>query len=300
MNSELKPIILSKLQEQGRPITVTGDNWIMTSCLNPAHMDKHPSFAVNLTTGAGKCFSCGYTIGPSYWVVGKLTTEEEEELLRKAKYSELLNRFEKSSKEPLVSSTVFLPPKSRDLEEGWRGLSKETIEQYGLYICDKGAYAGRVIFPIKDISGAITAFNSRALSPEIQPKYKFSKGFDPNIIIYPEVPLNSSEVFLVEGIMDALHMRQEGFVSILNFGINYTFKHQIKISELLKKGVDTIYICLDKDEAGEKGTQKYLQSPLTEFFEVKHGRECPRLFEYYKSPFKDFAEYIENTKGGVK
>ena len=30
-------------------------------CLSPEHEDRHPSMAVNKTTGDAQCFSCGYT-----------------------------------------------------------------------------------------------------------------------------------------------------------------------------------------------------------------------------------------------
>lgn len=288
----MEEIILSKLQSMDKPIVRTGDEWIMTTCLNPMHNDKHPSFAINTSTGMGKCFSCQYKVTPKFWL-GELSTEEEEEIIRLSKYSSIVKNLS-SEEEVIETHKIILPPISRPLEEGWRGVTKASINYLGLYITRVGAYKNRVIFPMKDVFGITSAFNSRALYPDMEPKYKYSKGIKPDYIVYPPMKGNSPYIVLVEGIMDGIHMMQQGIPAMFNFGCNYTFSKE-KIKYLVSKGVDTIYIALDKDKAGEAATKMYLESELNDFFIVKHGKQLKELEGFYASSAKDFAEYAEAT-----
>jgi len=293
--TKLENIITKKLEKAGRPVVKTGDHFIMTTCLNPAHKDRKPSLSINTESGIGKCFSCGYTVNVDYWVTGAIDEEALAELERDIKYSELLKKFER---EDLATTTaLYLPPKGRDLEEGWRGLTKETINTLGLFVCERGAYSNRVIFPMYDKDGKLVAFNTRALGDEV-PKYKYSKGIPVNELVYPSKearPKGKSYIVLVEGIMDAISMNQDGIPAIFNFGVNYTMGPK-KISQLIREGVETIYLAFDKDKAGLEGMARYLQSDLSEYFEVKLAKELPELNQFDKSGCKDYNEYVQTKE----
>lgn len=320
-------MIQNKLQALKRPFIKTGDEWCMTTCLNPAHNDTSPSLSINLKTGAGRCFGCGFSISPTFWVDGEMDEDQLEQLSNTMKYKKLKERLKK---EETAHSQTFLPPRAEELQEGWRGLSKETIKQLDLYICRKGKYADRIIFPMADKDGNIVAFNSRLIdgveaSPK-NPKYKYSYKIQPHLLAYPNIPFRPKKPFivLVEGIMDAITMNQAGIPAIFNFGVNYTFSDQ-KIAQLIREGVETIYLGLDNDAAGRRGTLHYLlgdvlikgkpvskisqdtvdylynkfevhlpakkYSPLSNFFEVRLAQELPELQDYYNSGAKDFNEY---------
>ena len=271
----------------------SGYPYILTTCLNHDHLDKHPSFSVNLETGGGKCFGCGYHVGDKYWINDELSGEEIEDLLRANKYKALKERFAKEEKEAPV---IFLPPNDEKVGDGWRGLSEKTIDSLGLYICKTGHYQNRVIFPMKNRYGNISAFNTRALNNNMSPKYKYSKGILVQELIYPPLStykvVNKNYIVVVEGIMDAVSMVQDGIPSMLNFGVNHTIGSE-KIAELLANGVETIYIGLDNDEAGIAGTLKYMESDLTEYFDIKLAVELEELQDFYKSGCKDYNEYLE-------
>jgi DNA primase len=294
---DMEQLIRIKLEALGKPMVDSGYPFILTTCLSPDHPDKHPSFSVNLETGAGKCFGCGFYVSDKYWINGEMSEEEIEELLRKNKYSSLKNKFKKEEE---VAPMVFLPPKDADVEDGWRGLTRETLDKLQIYICNTGKYAGRVIFPMQNEYGNIAAFNTRALSADIKPKYKYSYGIKVDDLVYPNTKLlkelNKPYVVVVEGIMDAISMYQDGIPAILNFGVNNTIKSK-KIGELLKLGVETIYLGLDNDEAGTKGTMQYLESDLNEFFTLKLARTLPELQDFYNSGEKDYNDYIQKRKG---
>ena len=277
-----------KLNMLEKPIVPSGPEFILTTCLNPNHQDKHPSFSVNLTSGAGKCFSCGYSVGPEYWRTGELNEEELAELERNVKYKMLTQSYEQEEEKNPV---VYLPPKDAIFPKGWRGVHADTLEELGIYICHSGSYENRVIFPIKNIYGNVAAFNTRALDDRPN-KYKYSYGIKVNELIYP-MPEETSYIVLVEGIMDAISMVQDGIPAIFNFGVNYTMSTK-KISKLLELGVEVIYLAFDEDIAGAEGAKRYMESHLSDFFVLKMGRECSKLDAFYTSGEKDYNDFIRN------
>ena len=186
-----------------------------------------------------------------------------------------------------------MPPKDKEVEEGWRGLTKETIDNLGIYICNTGHYAGRVIFPMNNKYGNVSAFNTRAIGDE-QPKYKYSKNIKVQELIYPPLTSivgNKTYIYIVEGMLDAISMVQDGLPAMLNFGVNNTIGKN-KIAELIANGIETIYLALDNDKAGIRGTEMYLNSDLREFFEIKLGKVSPELKPFYASGAKDYNEYL--------
>jgi DNA primase len=288
----LREIIINKLEADGLKWTSTGKNFIVTKCLNPHHNDKKPSFAINLESGYGKCFSCGYSINKKYWLYDVENDEMIDDIMRASLYKKVEKLYE--SEDVKATQTLYMPSLSRPAEKDWRGLSEYTIEKYQLYICEYGHFQDRVIFPMWDYKGNQVAFNSRALNTPLEgmQKYKYSKGLFINELIYPPIDKGVNYIVLVEGIMDALLMKQDGINAIFNFGVNMTFGNK-KISELLKNGVETIYIGLDNDTAGLEGTVKYLTSDLSDYFEVKHARMFKGLVPYYMSGCKDYGEFKE-------
>lgn len=296
---ELESIIKDKLHSLQKPIVDSGFPFILTTCLNPEHIDKHPSYSVNLETGNGKCFSCGFHVGSEYWVDGTLDEEEVEELLRRTKYNSL--RMSLNKTEETENYTPFLPPFGRTIEDNWRGIPKNWLEKLGMYICEIGHYQNRVIFPMYNPDGNLVAFNSRALGDET-PKYKYSKHIPVQTLVYPPIDYilgDKNYVVVVEGIMDAISFSTLGIPTIMNFGVNNTFGTD-KIAQLLKAGVETIYIALDEDEKGRLGTVQYLDSNLKDYFEVKYGKLCPMLKPFYASGCKDGNEFLQTVKGLIK
>jgi DNA primase len=142
----------------------------------------------------------------------------------------------------------------------------------------------------------LAAFNTRALLPDMQPKYKYSKNIPVRTLIYPRV-YETSYIVLVEGIMDAISMQQDGIPAIMNFGVNNTFSPE-KIRQLYKQGVETIYLAFDDDKAGKLCTHNYLTGEwkepfkLSDYFDVRLGLELPELREFYKSGMKDYNDYL--------
>jgi DNA primase len=285
----LQKIIIGKLNRLGINYKITGDNFLLISCLNPNHPDKKNSMFVNTVTGYAKCFTCNYHLDKNFWLEGIIDVDIEE-LERQALYNKLKSR---KKKEITKNVEIILPPKSEEFTDSYRGLSNEILKKLDIYICRQGKYKDRVILPIK-YENEIKAFETRALTDDIQPKYLHSKGMSSKELIYPYNLINKSYVVLVEGIFDAIAMNDYGICSITNFGVAFNF-NQSKINKLIELGVETIYISLDKDKAGLVAEQEFLQNEyLKEYFEVKSARTLPELENYYSSNFKDFNDYFKN------
>ena len=287
----MEALIIDFLDKNKITYTKTGTNFVMCSCLNPKHVDKKPSFSLNLSTGYGICFGCQYTVTKDFWLYDQTEEEAIENINRDIMYRKIEETFRK--KEEKVD--LFLPPTSEHrIPTNWRGLNEQTITKNGIYYCDYGHFEDRIIFPMKNYDGEVTAFNSRAVNePKVgMQKYKYSKGIKVNELVYPPLLPNKNYVVLVEGILDALSMQQEGIPALLNFGVNMTFG-DLKIAHLIRNNITTIYIALDNDEAGFKGTLNYLHSNLREFFLVKVGQNCPDLTPFYESECKDYNEFLQ-------
>jgi len=285
--------ILNKLQVLNKTYKTTGEHYLLSQCLNPTHDDKQPSFSINTETGACKCYSCGYSVSPSFWVEGKLNEEELEELERRSKYLKLK---EKLKREEVGLTEIGLPVKDQEVLDGYRGLSKDTLERFKMYQCFTGLYKDRVIFPFYE-KGKVMGFTSRA-NFECNTKYLHNKGFSPKELLYPIDVLKESKsnyVVLVEGVIDCINLWEVGISSVCNFGVAFNFSNNT-IAKLLSCGVERIYVMFDNDVAGIKATADFIShKELLEHFEVLDAKELPSLKEFFESDCKDFNEFY--TKG---
>jgi len=287
----LEKIITTKLDKLSIKYSKSGEGYLLSQCLNPHHNDSKPSFSINTDTGFAFCYTCGYKLEKGFWLDKEIDTEELE---RASYYQQLKNKLKgaeniKSKYE--VKASIILPPKNEDIKT-YRGLSKQVINDLGIYVCRKGKFRNRLIIPIKE-KDEIVAFETRALDSNTQPKYLHSKNFQVKDIIYPQ--LSNNYVILTEGIFDTLSFVDLGYSAICNFGVAYNMSNN-KIKKLLEKGIETIYLGFDKDEAGRKAVELFKKSELNDYFEVKtlNKFKDTMIQSYMKSSYKDFSDYFEN------
>ena len=282
---KMSEIIFKKLEELDKKYKKSGDNFIISQCLNPNHHDNHPSFSINLETGAGFCFTCGFKVDYNYWTNGEI----DDDFIRDLEYNSLLKSFE--SKKEDKPTKIFLPPFGKALQIGWRSLTEDTINKNGLYICLKGLYKNRVIFPMY-YNDELKGFTSRTLVNDT-PKYLYAKGMDLKSLIYPNFDY-AEELVIVEGVMDALSLIQDGIPAIMNFGLAVNF-NEYKIKELLKKGVNKLWLMFDNDKYGKKANYNFKYSFLNKYFDIDYAFNNAKLKEFYKSGCKDYNEFINKT-----
>lgn len=122
------------------------------------------------------------------------------------------------------------------------------------------SFRNRLMFPIMDLRGNVTAFGGRVLD-DSKPKYLNSSDtpvYKKSQGLYAlNFAKNSSDrkLILCEGYMDVIAMHQAGFTNaVAGLGTAFTTE---QIS-LLSRYCDELTLCFDSDEAGKKATRRAL------------------------------------------
>lgn len=142
-----------------------------------------------------------------------------------------------------------------------RGLTQETIVDFGIGYCAKGTMAERIAIPIHNAEGQVVAYAGRfpGVLREDTPKYKLPQGFRKSLELFnidraikesPDAPL-----FIVEGFFDAMKLHQHGCRKVVALMGSTMSAAQ---EELIRKHTSSqsqIIVMLDEDEAGRAGRE---------------------------------------------
>ena len=231
------------LQEKRIDFKVSGQDFVV-KCLNPDHEDNNPSMRIDSITGIFNCFSCGFK--------GNLFTH----FGAAANFLEIKRQKLKTSIEEKRSASVgFEFPKGFQPYKGnWRGIQPETYKHFDAFMHHDSQYNGRIVFPIRDITGKVVAFNGRHMTMTEIPKY----------LIYPpqaKLPLYPSnvtpvkgKVILVEGIFDMINLWDKGLTNaICCFGTKNIDTE--KLSILKMQNISGVDIMFDGDNAGQEAAE---------------------------------------------
>ncbi|MEK7186828.1 MAG: DNA primase [Patescibacteria group bacterium] len=185
------------------------------------------------------------------------------------------------------------------------GLIKKVEENSGKEPYD--VFRGRIIFPLSDRSGRITAFSGRALSKDLEPKYLNSPDtvlFNKGETLYgfdkaKESIRRKNYTVLVEGQLDLILSHESGVENtVASSGTAFTPAHL----ERLKKLSPRIILAFDGDAAGEKAAERSTELGLSLGMEVKiaslpEGKDPADLVKEnsseWKSVLKDSTSAIE-------
>ena len=231
------------LQEKRIDYKVSGRDYVV-KCLSPDHDDHNPSMRIDNITGVFNCFSCGFR-GNLFKHFGAA-----------ANFLEIKRQKLKTSIEEKRSASVgFEFPKGFQPYKGnWRGIQPETYKHFDAFMHHDSQFNGRIVFPIRDITGKVVAFNGRHMTMTEIPKY----------LIYPpqaKLPLYPSnakpikgKVILVEGIFDMINLWDKGLTNaICCFGTKNVDTD--KLSILKMQNIAGIDIMFDGDEAGQNAAE---------------------------------------------
>ena len=230
----------------------------------------------------------------------------EEEAQNNKKRSELLEILKDSA---IYFYHSLRAPENQEALDYFlgRGLSMETIKHFGLgyasqqfnglyeYLKTKGysdalllesglflqgkqntemiydRFAGRVIYPIFDLSKKVIAFGGRVLDGSL-PKYLNSPEnilFNKSRNLYGMHIAKQTKAFyfiLVEGYMDVIAMHQAGFdQTVASLGTAFTPGH----AKLLKRYTNEVVILYDSDGAGQKAALRAIPILRNEGLKVK-------------------------------
>ena len=162
-----------------------------------------------------------------------------------------------------LSFRLELDPSHPYLTE--RGLTPETVDEFGLGFCGKGVMSGRIAIPIHNVSGELVGYAGRwpGVPPDGRPKYRLPDGFKKSVEVFrlaealrepPEQPL-----VIVEGFFDVVKLWQLGVrkcVAIM--GSAMSMAQEAALVQHLSPEAKVI-VMFDQDDAGFLGREWVLQ-----------------------------------------
>lgn len=258
-----------------------GKKWLQFNCT--VHKESHPSAGVNIDNNIYHCFSCGSS-GTLDWLCYnsnkdefksvakareflekryKIKFDEENELdfIDLNDYDEVKNNKKiklKKSKERTVLPIKTLAP-YRSGKETYkyffsRGFTKQTMIDFkvGRDIVNKTVTVP-IFYEDKQLAGVIGRYISKNCPKNERYKvYDFEK----NSVTFPQdkLEVKDNTIILVEGLLDALWLHQNGFTNAQAILGNKVTKKQAKF--LLSKA-NTFIRMFDNDEGGERAKQSY-------------------------------------------
>ena len=155
-----------------------------------------------------------------------------------------------------------------------RGLTLETLVDFGAGYCAKGTMAERIAIPIHNPNGEVVAYAGRypGEPAEGTPKYKLPQGFRKSLELFnidragkepPEVTM-----VIVEGFFGCMKLHQHGCRRVVALMGSTMSAAQ---EELIKRHTDSrslVIVMLDEDEAGRAGRED-IATRLSKFCFVK-------------------------------
>ena len=155
-----------------------------------------------------------------------------------------------------------------------RGLTLETIVDFGVGYCAKGVMAERIAIPIHNPEGQVVAYVGRFPGEpgEDTPKYKLPQGFRKSLELYNldrarKEPADQPLV-IVEGFFSCMKLHQHGYHKVVALMGSTMSQAQ---EELIRKSTNRksqVIVMLDEDEAGRTGRDD-IASRLSRFVFVK-------------------------------
>jgi DNA primase len=155
-----------------------------------------------------------------------------------------------------------------------RGLTLETVVDFGAGFCAKGMMAGRIAIPIHNPEGNVVAYAGRYPGqPEGDtPKYKLPQGFRKSLELFniDRAIKESTEkpLVIVEGFFDCMKLHQHGCRKVVALMGSTMSAAQEELIRRHTNGESQIIVMLDEDDAGQAGRDD-LACRLSKFCFVK-------------------------------
>ena len=230
------------LENKQVPFLPKGNDFVV-SCLNPEHDDGNPSMRVDQITGIFNCFSCGFK--------GSLFVHFGEKASFLHLRRELLKK--KIREKRAESVGLSFPPNALPYVGNWRDIRPETYRKFEAFQ-EHDTFIGRIVFPVRDISGKIVAFNARHMTGGT-PKYMINPPGARMPLFPSKVEPIQGSVILVEGIYDMINLHDKGLTNaVCCFGTRNI--NEDKLSILRLQGVEEAIVFFDGDEAGQTAAVK--------------------------------------------
>jgi len=182
-----------------------------------------------------------------------------------------------------------------------RGLTTETLVDFGAGFCAKGIMAGRIAIPIHNPNGEVVAYAGRLIGEpnDDNPKYKLPPGFKKSLELF-NIDRASKEsadsvLVIVEGFFDCMKLHQLGHrKTVALMGSSMSSAQE----ELIRKHTNSnsqVIVMLDEDEAGQAGRED-IACRLSKFCFVK----VHEFDEAGAQPENLSADELQQIVGGVQ
>lgn len=231
----------------------------------PLHNDNHPSFSLNRTTGAWKCFSrCGHgSFQNLVQAVLGCSVQEAYEWVASNGSKATVDRAISSLEAQLFPQQPLAVPSTG---QGWeayfrsissfempnwfldRGFTWQTVNHWNIRY---SSVLDAVTVPVywqQQLVGTVTRNHNPSL-----PKYQNSPNLPRSEILFGEISRSSTYIMICEGALDLLWLWQNGYNAIGLLGNDLSEK---QIELLRQYRFNEIVLALDNDEGGRSGTEK--------------------------------------------
>lgn len=145
-----------------------------------------------------------------------------------------------------------------------RGLTPETVAEFGLGFCAKGTMSGRIVIPIHNKDGELVGYGGRwpGQPPEDRPKYKLPNGFKKSAEVFnldrAQLEEKGLPLIVVEGFFDVIKLWQQGFHRVVSIMGSSLSPRQEELLVEASKERSGILLMFDEDDAGRMGREKAL------------------------------------------
>ena len=215
----------------------------LVRCLSPDHDDRNPSMRIDKITGIFQCFSCGFK--------GNIFTHFGEKANQLQLRRELLKKRIKEKRSESIG--LSFPRNFTPYLGNWREIKPETYKRFEAFQHHDPDYIGRIVFPVRDISGRVVAFNGRHTTGGT-PKYMISPA-GAKMPLFPVVEPIQGSVILVEGIYDMINLHDKGLDNaVCCFGTKNINEDKLRMLSI--QGVEEVIIFFDGDEAGQNASKQ--------------------------------------------
>ena len=233
-------------------VTVPDESQFNIHC--PFHEDRRESCAINTDKGVWICYAgCGQGSLKSFIqkLSGKSWQEVDDEIEDKTweldfSFLDELDIGESSTKSLEYGDILRDIPSNHWIYK--RGFTAKALAKWN---CKVNSYNDLVI-PVEDREKNTLGWLTRRI--QAIPKYLYSKGFKKSKALFGMKYLeNVDTLFVVEGALDAIWLDQNGYTTVGILGAIISKAQMDLISSL---NPSEVVLCLDNDEAGEKGIKK--------------------------------------------
>lgn len=135
----------------------------------------------------------------------------------------------------------------------------ETIDHFGLGVCNVGLMKGRVVVPIHNEVGQLVAYAGRLPNdvdfPESEGKYKFPPSFKKGYVLFNfhrvvEAVKTGEVLILVEGFFDVFRLYELGYFNVVALMGACLTKEQEDLLRLVLSPMSRVVLLFDNDSAG--------------------------------------------------